>query len=124
MPYLSNPRTDDEEFSDPRAVGGGQAGRVDLARRGQPGAAVVAGRRACDLARAGQEVTLQPRRVRVDAINVLSFAYPHLELEIHCGKGTYIRSLARDLGERLGCGALVATLRRTRVGHFTVENAI
>src|SRR6266851_3161180 len=87
-------------------------------------AAKVTGKRAYDLARAGQEVVLQSRPVTIHAIDVLHFAYPHLELEVRCGKGTYIRSLARDLGERLGCGALVGTLRRTRVGPFSVENAV
>lgn len=87
-------------------------------------AAKVAGRRAYDLARAGREVNLTPRRVRIDAIDILHFSYPRLELEIHCGKGTYIRSLARDLGERLGCGGYVEELRRTRVGPFRAEDAL
>jgi tRNA pseudouridine55 synthase len=87
-------------------------------------AAKVAGQRAYNLARAGQEVSLEPRRVRIDAIDILTFEYPHLELEVHCGKGTYIRSLARDLGEQLGCGALVETLHRTRVGHFVETDAV
>jgi tRNA pseudouridine55 synthase len=87
-------------------------------------AAKVTGQRAYDLARRGEEVTLRPRLVRIDAIKVLHYAYPHLELEVHCGKGTYIRSLARDLGERLGCGALVQTLRRTRVGPFLSDDAL
>jgi tRNA pseudouridine55 synthase len=87
-------------------------------------AAKVTGRRAYDLARRGEEVTLRPRPVVIHAINVLRYEYPHLELEVHCGKGTYIRSLARDLGARLGCGALVRTLRRTRVGPFTADAAL
>jgi tRNA pseudouridine55 synthase len=87
-------------------------------------AAKITGRRAYDLARRGEEVTLRSRPVHIHAIEVLGYAYPHLELEVHCGKGTYIRSLARDLGERLGCGALVQTLRRTRVGPFTTEAAL
>jgi tRNA pseudouridine55 synthase len=87
-------------------------------------AAKVTGRRAYDLARRGQEVALRPRPVVIHQIDVLRYEYPHLELEVQCGKGTYIRSLARDLGERLGCGALVQTLRRTRVGPFAVEDAI
>jgi tRNA pseudouridine55 synthase len=87
-------------------------------------AAHVAGRRAHDLARRGEQVALQPRRVRIDGIDVLDFAYPHLEIEVRCGKGTYIRSLARDLGERLGCGALVQALRRTRVGPFDVAQGL
>ena len=87
-------------------------------------AAKVTGRRAYDLARQGEEVTLQPRRVQVYGIDLLAYDYPRLELEVSCGKGTYIRSLARDLGERLGCGALVETLRRTRVGPFEPGNAV
>lgn len=87
-------------------------------------AAKVTGRRAYDLARAGRDVTLEARQVQVYRIDILRYAYPELELEVHCGKGTYIRSLARDLGERLGCGGLVKTLRRTQVGPFTVDRAV
>ncbi len=87
-------------------------------------AAKVSGQRAYDLARQGQELDLQPRRVTIYRIEVLRYAWPLLELEVHCGKGTYIRSLARDLGERLSCGGLVQTLRRTRVGPFQAEAAV
>lgn len=84
----------------------------------------VGGRRAYDLARRGKEVTLQPRIVRIDAIELMDYSWPRLELAIDCGKGTYIRSIARDLGTILGVGGLVETLRRTRVGPFTTEEAI
>jgi tRNA pseudouridine55 synthase len=87
-------------------------------------AAKVAGRRAYVLARRGQEVDLRPRIVHIYGIDVLHYDYPSLKLEVRCGKGTYIRSLARDLGDRLGCGALVQTLRRTSVGPFTVDDAL
>ncbi len=87
-------------------------------------AAKVTGRRAYDLARRGEAVGLAARRVRIDGIDVRRFEYPELELEVRCGKGTYIRSLARDLGERLGCGGLVRVLRRTRVGPFRPEDAV
>ena len=82
------------------------------------------GRRAHDLARAGQDVTLAARRVRIDAIRCWLTNGRSLDVEVDCGKGTYIRSIARDLGERLGCGGLVQTLRRTRVGPFTAEQGI
>ena len=72
----------------------------------------------------GREVDLGPRTVHIYGIDVLHYDYPSLKLEVRCGKGTYIRSLARDLGERLGCGALVQTLRRTRVGPFTADDAV
>jgi tRNA pseudouridine55 synthase len=87
-------------------------------------AAKLSGQRAYDLAREGQEVSLTARPVTIYGIDILHYSYPLLELEIRCGKGTYIRSLARDLGEQLGCGALVQTLRRTRVGPFTAESAV
>jgi tRNA pseudouridine55 synthase len=87
-------------------------------------AAKVAGRRAHELARRGQEVQLQSRTVHIHGIGLLAYDYPRLELEIRCGKGTYIRSLARDLGQRLGCGALVQTLRRTEVGPFRADGAL
>jgi len=81
-------------------------------------AAKVTGRRAYDLARRGQDFALQPRTVHIRSLDLLAYHYPWLDIQVRCGKGTYIRSLARDLGERLGCGALVETLRRTQVGPF------
>jgi tRNA pseudouridine55 synthase len=82
------------------------------------------GQRAHDLARQGKDVPLAARTVRIDAIRVLDYAWPFLDVEIDCGKGTYIRSIARDLGAKLGCGGLVQTLRRTRVGPFTAEQGV
>ena len=87
-------------------------------------AAKIAGRRAYDLARQGADVNLPAKQVQVYGIDVQRYAYPELDMEVRCGKGTYIRSLARDLGERLGCGAYVQVLRRTRVGPFAVEDAV
>jgi tRNA pseudouridine55 synthase len=87
-------------------------------------AAKLAGQRAYDLARAGHQVSLQARRVQIDRVDVLDYAYPRLALGVRCGRGTYIRSLARDLGDRLGCGALIKTLRRTRIGPFEAEHAL
>ncbi len=84
----------------------------------------VKGRRAYDLARAGHAVELAPRRVRIDRIAVLGYDWPRLELEIDCGVGTYIRSIARDAGEALGCGGLVEVLVRTRIGPFRLEDAV
>ena len=84
----------------------------------------VGGKRAHKLARRGIDPKLEPRTVRVDAIRFLSYDWPYLELEIDCGKGTYVRSIARDLGAIFGVGGLVQELRRTRVGPFVVEEAI
>ena len=84
----------------------------------------VEGVRAYDSARKGIEVALKPRIVRVDAVALLNYDWPWLDLRIDCGKGTYIRSIARDLGALFGAGGLVQTLRRTRVGCFTAEQGI
>jgi tRNA pseudouridine55 synthase len=84
----------------------------------------LGGERAHDLARQGKDVRLAARPVRIDAIRVLGYEWPYLDVEIDCGKGTYIRSIARDLGAKLGCGGMVETLRRTRIGPFTAEQGI
>jgi tRNA pseudouridine55 synthase len=86
-------------------------------------AAKVTGRRAYDLARAGKDVSLAARTVHIHTLDLLAYDYPWLDIEVRCGKGTYIRSLARDLGEHLGCGALVETLRRTQIGVFNLSQA-
>ncbi len=87
-------------------------------------AAKVTGRRAYDLARKGKDVVLTPRPVTIHAIDVAAFSYPHLDLVVRCGKGTYIRSLARDLGARLGCGGYIRSLRRLQIGCFKEADAI
>ena len=84
----------------------------------------LAGRRAYDLARAGEEVTLTPRPVRIDQILIRGYQWPDLEIEVGCGAGTYIRAIARDLGEALGCGGYLTVLRRTRIGPFAAEQGI
>lgn len=83
----------------------------------------VGGRRAYKLARAGGQVRLEPRPVEIHEIAVVDYQWPRLVLDIRCGKGTYIRSLARDLGEALGTGGMLGALRRTRVGPHRVEDA-
>jgi tRNA pseudouridine55 synthase len=84
----------------------------------------VDGRRAYKRARAGETLDPPPRPVRIDAIEVLFYRWPLLQLRITCGKGTYIRSIARDLGASLGTGGHLAALRRTTVGRFTLDLAI
>ena len=83
----------------------------------------VAGRRAYDLARAGRQVTLAPRPVMIHELRVRDYNYPELTLEIQCGSGTYVRSLGRDLAERLGTAAVMSALVRTAIGEFRLEKA-
>jgi len=84
----------------------------------------VDGQRAYDLARRGETVELAAKNVEIHSIRVLSYHWPRLELEIVCGSGTYIRSIARDLGKILGCGGLMSRLERTRIGSFSSSEAI
>ncbi len=83
----------------------------------------IAGERAYDLARDGEVVELKARSVEVDRLAILAHDGDRTVLEAHCGKGTYVRALARDLGRALGCLGHVSALRRTRVGPFSVEAA-
>jgi tRNA pseudouridine55 synthase len=88
-------------------------------------AILVDGRRAYDLARAGEQVALEPRRVRIDSIELLGVDDPdHASFEIVCGKGVYVRSLARDLALALGTFGHVSSLRRISVGRFGLDRAI
>ncbi|MBN2262432.1 MAG: tRNA pseudouridine(55) synthase TruB [Prolixibacteraceae bacterium] len=83
----------------------------------------VNGKRAFDYARGGHDLELKARKIWIGAIEILDFNMPELCIKITCGKGTYVRSLARDIGESLGSGAYLTALRRTRVGDNKTENA-
>lgn len=83
----------------------------------------IDGERAYKLARAGEAPEMKPRPVTIHSIEILEYAFPRLVLDIRCAKGTYIRSLARDLGLALGAGGMLAGLRRTAVGEFTIGQA-
>jgi len=83
----------------------------------------IDGKRAYSHARKGIEVELKPRPVFIREIELLSFSQTEITIRVICSKGTYIRSLARDLGLILGSGAYLTNLRRTRIGQFSVENA-
>ena len=83
----------------------------------------VNGKRAYQLARRGLEVSFVPRKVIIHEIQILSTALNSADIQIACGSGTYIRSLARDLGEVMGVPAYLKKLRRTTIGNFSVENA-
>ncbi|MBQ7420863.1 MAG: tRNA pseudouridine(55) synthase TruB [Prevotella sp.] len=86
----------------------------------------VGGKRAYQLSRKGREVVLEAKTVRIDEIELTAFdlAKKQMSIRVVCGKGTYIRALARDLGEALGSGAFLTALRRTRVGDIRVEDCI
>ena len=84
----------------------------------------IAGRRACDRVRDGESVALAPRTVRVDRLEITAFEPGVATLELDCSKGTYVRSIAHDLGALLGCGAVADDIRRTAVGPFRVEEAV
>ncbi|NDB52653.1 MAG: hypothetical protein EB025_01070 [Chitinophagaceae bacterium] len=76
-----------------------------------------------ELARAGKEVKLEPRPVHIYEFELVKFNEGQLQFRVVCSTGTYIRSLAHDLGQALGCGAYLSELRRTRIGEFTCREA-
>ncbi len=84
----------------------------------------VAGQRAYKRARRGERVEIKARTVEVYGIDLVSFSYPEVELAIECGSGTYVRSIGRDLGEMLGCGAVMSRLERTHIGPFDLAEAV
>lgn len=84
----------------------------------------VGGKRMYQLARKGKEVKLESRRIRISAFEITGFRLPQMDFRVVCSTGTYIRSLAHDLGAALGCGGHLSGLRRTRIGEFRVEQAL
>lgn len=83
----------------------------------------VDGKRSYDLARKGEALELKKRKITVNSFEITQFDFPNLHFKVVCSKGTYIRSLAHDLGQVLGCGGVLSALRRTKIGDFSVENA-
>ena len=84
----------------------------------------INGKKMYELARAGKEVERQPCAITIYSMEILSYAWPRLKIKVKCSTGTYIRTIAYDLGERLGCGAYLEELERTKIGEYSVEQAI
>ena len=84
----------------------------------------VNGQKLCDLARKGREVAREPRPITIHALTFLGFEEGNIRLRVSCSKGTYIRTLCKDIGEALGCGACMGSLRRTRAGDYTLADAV
>lgn len=84
----------------------------------------VNGKKLCDLARQGVTVERAPRPVQILSIEILSVDLPRVHMRVECSKGTYIRTLCQDIGEKLGCGACMESLLRTRVSEFALQDAL
>ena len=84
----------------------------------------INGQKLCDLARKGKEVERQPRPVTIHRLECLSFEEDRATLLVHCSKGTYIRTLCKDIGQALGCGGCMASLRRVTAGAYTIDEAV
>jgi tRNA pseudouridine55 synthase len=84
----------------------------------------VQGRKAYEMARQGEEVDLAPRKITVHHLEVLEWTPPEVVIDVHCSSGTYVRSLANDLGIKLGCGAYLVGLRRTKSGRFSLRDSV
>ena len=82
------------------------------------------GERLYKLARQGIEVEREPRTIHIRSIDLISFSLPEFEMDVRCSKGTYVRTLAEDIGKRLGCGAYVSGLRRTGVGPYDDQSML
>jgi tRNA pseudouridine55 synthase len=84
----------------------------------------VNGVRAYKLAWKGEKPELKPRKIKIYDIKILDYKWPYLKIEVNCSKGTYIRSLAHDIGQKIGCGAYLKELVRTKIGNFIIENSV
>ena len=84
----------------------------------------IEGKRVYELARKGKEVKLEPRKITINEFSITAIEMPIIHFRVVCSTGTYIRSLANDFGEKLGCGAYLSSLCRTRIGEFRVEDAL
>lgn len=84
----------------------------------------VDGQKLCDLARKGKEVERKPRPITIHELTFLGFCDEGIRLRVHCSKGTYIRTLCKDIGEKLGCGGCMAALRRISAGEYTIEESV
>ena len=84
----------------------------------------VNGQKLCDLARKGREVERQPREITIHELTCLEFSGETARLRVHCSKGTYIRTLCKDIGEALGCGGCMEALRRVSAGEYTIRDAV
>lgn len=84
----------------------------------------VNGQRSYKLARAGKQIDLPARQVEIHRIDLISYTYPHLLIDVRCGSGTYLRALSRDIGEALHVGGYCSDLIRTQVGPFKLDNAL
>jgi len=84
----------------------------------------INGQKLCDLARKGREVERKPRPVTIHELTLLAFSGETAELRVRCSKGTYIRTLCKDIGDALGCGGCMESLRRTAAGAYTIREAV
>lgn len=84
----------------------------------------IQGERAYRLARKGIKVKLQPQQIEIYKIEIVKYDWPYLEIRVHCSSGTYIRALARDIGEKLGCGGIIEKLKRTKIGSFSLKDSV
>jgi len=84
----------------------------------------IKGKKAYELARKGEKPKLEPRKINIYNIKILNYEWPLLELTVQCSSGTYIRALARDIGRDLGCGAYLEKLIRTKIGKYSLTDAV
>jgi len=84
----------------------------------------VKGRRLYKIARSGKVIEREPKQVHIKSIDILSFLSPVVKIKVECSKGTYIRALARDMGQKIGVGGHLKSLVRTRIGEYTLADTL
>jgi tRNA pseudouridine55 synthase len=84
----------------------------------------IKGKKLYELARKGIKIEAKPQKVKIYEISILKYKFPYLKIKVKCSSGTYIRSLANDIGKRLGCGAYVEELIRTKIGEFSLGSSV
>lgn len=115
--------TEKPDFSDVKKILESFVGKIEQMPP-QYSAIKIKGKKAYELARKGRKVEIEPRKVEIKKIELKEYEYPLLEIETVVSSGTYIRALARDIGEKLGTGAYLKELRRLKVGEYSVKDAL
>jgi tRNA pseudouridine55 synthase len=84
----------------------------------------INGKKSYELARSGRDVKIKPEKIKINNIKIIKYKFPFLEIEINCSRGTYIRSIANDLGKKLKTGGILIELERIKIGNFSIDRSI
>lgn len=120
---IRNLNSRNPDFDEVETVVKGFVGEIDQVPP-KYSALKIKGRKAYEMARKGEKFEMKSRKVRIENLAIISYNYPELEFDVTCSSGTYIRSLANDIGKKLKTGAYLSELKRTRVGNFIIRDSV